>query len=163
MLAAALWSVPLLLAAPSTAPDAWKDWAPLLGEWVADKQPDGATGGFTLEPAVRGRVLVRKNRADYPASKDRPASHHEDLMVVFHEGGTTRADYFDNEGHVIHYTVTIRDGGAHFVSDPTPGAPRFRLSYGWSSPGPVVITFEIAPPDSPDAFKPYIRATARRK
>src|SRR5947209_8337133 len=95
----------------------WKAWGPLLGEWVADAEPDGGTGGFTLDPSVEGRVLVRKNRADYPASKDRPAAHHEDLMVVFHEGGATRADYFDNEGHVIHYKVTIGDGKAEFVSD----------------------------------------------
>ena len=150
----------LLLAA---SPDAWKDFAPLLGEWVADKQPDGATGGFTLEPAVQGRVLVRRNTADYPKSKDRPASHHEDLMVVFHEGGATRADYFDNEGHVIHYAVTIRDRTARFVSVPSPGAPRFRLTYDWSGANGVNITFEIAPPNSPDAFHPYIRATAHRK
>lgn len=153
----------LLLAAPSNPRDAWKEWTPLLGDWVADRQADGATGGFTLELAVEGRVLVRKNTADYPASKDRPASHHEDLMVVFHEGGATRADYFDNEGHVIHYAVAIRDGNARFVSDSSPGAPRFRLTYDWSGGKALDITFEIAPPGSPDAFKPYIRATAHRK
>ena len=141
----------------------WKAWGPLLGEWVADAEPDGGTGGFTLDPSVEGRVLVRKNRADYPASKDRPAAHHEDLMVVFHEGGATRADYFDNEGHVIHYKVTIGDGKAEFVSDKIAHAPRFRLTYLWPDAKALTLTFEVAPPESPDGFRPYIKGTLHRK
>src|SRR5438105_13782238 len=85
MLAAALTLS--LVASPPAPQDPWKAWAPLLGEWVADPRPDGSTGGFTLERAVEGRVLLRRNRADYPPAKDRPAAHHEDLMVVFQEGG----------------------------------------------------------------------------
>jgi hypothetical protein len=154
----------LLLAATPSGPDiAWRSWGPLLGEWVADAAPDGSTGGFTFEPAVEGRVLVRRNTANYPASKDRPAAHHEDLMVVFHEAGLTRADYFDNEGHVIHYAVTIADGKAQFVSDRIANAARFRLTYQWSDAKALSLTFEVAPPGSPDGFRPYIKASLHRK
>jgi len=152
----------LALALVALAQDPWKAWEPLLGEWVADARPDGSTGSFTLERAVDGRVLLRKNVANYPASTDRPAGHHEDLMVVFQEGKATRADYFDNEGHVIRYAVTFGDGNARFVSDVVPGAPRFRLTYRWSNAKALDLTFEIAPPGSPEAFRPYIQATLHR-
>jgi len=152
----------LALSLVAVAQDPWKAWEPLLGEWIADARPDGSTGSFTLERAVDGRVLLRKNVANYPPSNDRPAAHHEDLMVVFQEGGATRADYFDNEGHVIRYAVTFGAGKAQFVSDAVPGAPRFRLTYRWSNVKALDLTFEIAPPGALEDFRPYIQATLHR-
>jgi hypothetical protein len=49
-----------------------------------------------------------------------------------------------------------------FVSDAIPGAPRFRLIYELQSPSDAVIRFEIATPDSPLAFRPYVTGRARR-
>ncbi len=146
------------------AADPLAPWTPLLGRWSADADPKapGVTGGFTLERDVGGRVVVRRNRADYPAQKDRPASHHEDLTVIFVEAGKLRADYFDNEGHVIHYAVEAAPSRIVCLSDLVEGAPRYRLTYQWSRPGQVEILFEIAPPNAPAAFKPYIRASAHR-
>jgi hypothetical protein len=154
-------------AAPAPAADAWAAWAPLLGRWAADAktQPDGSSGGFTLERDVGGRVLVRKNHAEYPAANGRPASVHDDLMVIYPEGKKTRADYWDNEGHVIHYEVSFSGPSqVVFLSDPVPGAPRFRLTYAWTgaTPAEVALTFEIAPPNAPDTFKPYITSKVRR-
>lgn len=152
-------------AAPAAAADPWAAFAPLLGRWVSDPDPKagGATGWFTLEKDLQGKVLVRRNRAEYPALKDRPASTHDDLMVIYSEGARIRADYWDNEGHAIHYSVSFPEPTrCVFVSDAAPGAPRFRLTYAWSDPKVLGITFEIAAPNAPDQFKPYITARAHR-
>ena len=139
----------------------WSAWQPLVGHWVADPSPDGAVGSFSFAADLQTRVLVRKNVADYPKTK----VHHEDLMVVYKGDTLTRADYWDNEGHVIHYTATLSDGGKKFtfLSDAQTGAPRFRLTYTLTNATTVAIAFAIAPPTAPNDFKPYIQATARKK
>jgi len=84
--------------------------------------------------------------------------------VIYQDAtGHTKADYYDNEGHVIHYAVelTPTHDVATFLSDPTPSAPQFRLTYTKKTDGQVAIKFEIAPPGRP--FSPYLEATARRK
>ena len=138
----------------------WGAWKPLVGEWVADATPDGATGGSSFALELQGRVLVRKNFADYAKTKQR----HDDLMVIYQEHGSTRADYWDNEGHVIHYVATVGDGGKRFtfVSDAGAG-PRFRLTYVVTGARTLGLSFEIAPPGSPEAWKPYIQASVHRK
>jgi hypothetical protein len=41
-----------------------------------------------------------------------------------------QAIYFDNEGHVIHYEVSVpAPGTAIFLSPPTKSAPQFKLIY----------------------------------
>jgi len=138
-----------------------------MGEWVGEGtgQPGQGAGAFSFRPDLKGRILVRKNRADYPATKDRAAFSHQDLMVIYPEGAEARAVYFDNEGHVIHYTAEFSDAGDRvtFLSGIEGSAPRFRLMYSKLAGDKVGIRFEIAPPGKPDAFAPYIEATARRK
>src|SRR5262249_32328531 len=58
----------------------------LLGDWVSISQPGKATGSFSFTREVQGRVLTRRNHADYPAAKGRPASTHDDLMVIYQDG-----------------------------------------------------------------------------
>ena len=62
---------------------------------------------------LKDKVLVRKNHAEYPATKDRPAVTHDDLMIVYVEATTKqlRAFYTDSEGNTINYLVTISDSG----------------------------------------------------
>lgn len=157
----------LLAAAASFAqsPPNWARWQFLIGDWIGEGsgQPGQGTGGFSLKPDLEGRVLVRTNWADYPATKDRPAYSHHDLMVVYPGGSAARAVYFDNEGHVIHYTAEIGEDRITFISGAEPKSPRFRLTYTKVAEGKVGIHFEIAPPGKPEAFAPYIDATARRK
>lgn len=107
-------------------------------------------------------MLVRKNHADYPKSKDRPPFFHDDLMVIAREGEALRATYWDNEGHRIDYGVTVEGPKFTFVSDANKG-PQFRLTYVVGEKGRLNISFEIAPPGSNGAFKPYITATAHKK
>jgi hypothetical protein len=125
-------------------------------------EPDaqGATGGFRFATELGGGVMVRRNRLELPARGERRASVHEDLLVAWAEGGELRADYWDNEGHAIHYVVRTSPGRAELTSR-GPG-PRFRLTYRELEPGRVEVSFEMAPPDRPDAFAPYLTGRARR-
>ena len=112
-------------------------------------------------------ILVRKNRAEYPAAGGRPAAVHEDHMVIHpsKDGHGAKATYWDNEGHVILYAVTPSEGGKvlTFLSDVAAGEPHFRLSYVKGEKDTVTIKFEVAPPGKPEGFKTYIEAKARRK
>ena len=139
--------------------------APLLGRWVAEPDPKqpGVTGWTTFERGLGDRVVVRKNHASYPPKDGRPASEHDDLMVVFSEDGKLRASYWDNEGHVIRYEVQSPAANRLvFLSEARPGAPRFRLTYAWPQAGKLELTFEIAPPGATE-FRPYISARLRRE
>jgi hypothetical protein len=135
----------------------------LAGEWKAVDLAPGEDGGFTFRFAVQDRALVRESYARYPASNDRPASRHDDLMVIFVEGQAMKADYFDNEGHVIHYAVhPQRDRGVVLVSSATSSEPGYRLTYALTDGGVLSGRFEIAPPGSADAFKMYLTWSARK-
>ena len=154
--------VSLVAHAQPAAPIDWKEWAPMIGEWEADPTAAGPSGSFTLTPELQGRVLVRKNRADYPATKDQPASRHDDLMIIWREGGATKASYWDNEGHLIQYVARIEGNTFTFLSEPQAKQPRFRLIYTVTGPKAMSLRFEIAPPNAPEAFRPYIRASLHR-
>src|SRR5579871_4037845 len=109
------WLAPVLillcqggLALASAEDDPWSDFRFLMGEWTAAGSPAQGTGGFTFATELEGKILVRRNRAELPAAAGRPAGKHEDLMVLYRESGgkQVKAMYFDNEGHVIPYTVS---------------------------------------------------------
>jgi len=146
----------------------WQDWGFLLGEWegTGSGQPGQGSGKFAFKPDLQRHILVRTNYAEYPATRERPSFRHDDLMIIYRESssGPTKAIYFDSEGHVIHYAVKIDEPAktVTFLSEPGPGAPRYRLSYIGKGPDSVNIKFEIAPPDKPEQFQTYIEAGARR-
>jgi hypothetical protein len=156
-------------AAPAAGEDdPWGAFGFLMGEWEGEGDAGAGTGRFSLEKDLQGKVLVRKHRAEIPAAGGRPAAVHEDLMVIHHGegGGAPEADYFDSEGHVIRYKVTVSDDKRTltFVSDPKPSAPRFRLSYAKGEQRDTLrIAFEIAPPGKPDEFKAYLKGSARKR
>jgi len=145
-----------------------QDWSPLqflLGRWTTD-QPRGGerahgTGSFHFAPDLQGRILLRKNFAEYPAENGKPAYRHDDLMVVYrNQAGEIRASYFDNEGHVIEYGVTVADGSAVFLSKGPATATRYRLTYKASAVEHLNLKFEIAPPGKD--FSTYIDASVHR-
>lgn len=74
-----------------------------------------------------------------------------------------RAFYTDNEGHVIHYTVSAAFDGKSviFLGDPDPGHPRYRLTYAITQPGHMTITLEMAPA-KPDQFQKIIDGRMKR-
>ncbi len=154
-------------ASSAAADDPWQPFRFLVGSWTGEGTgvSGQGSGAFTFSFDLGEKVLVRKNRADYPATKDRPAFSHQDLMVIYPKGKNWKAIYFDNEGHVIQYSVeaSADQKVLTFVSDAAPSAPRYRLTYTKSAEGKLAIRFEIAPPGKPEGFSPYIEATARRE
>jgi hypothetical protein len=121
--------------APSAAPASFKSLSFLEGTWEARTAENGAvkaSGLYAFKSELGGHVLARHSSTD-PNCKG-PASFdcaHGDLLYIFQdgEGQPLKAIYFDNEGHVIHYTVTTpTPTSAVFLSEPGPG-PQFRLVY----------------------------------
>jgi hypothetical protein len=158
--------VALPLVARGAASDPWARWRFLLGEWtsVGLGDPNAGSGGSKFALELDGKILVRHNRADYPAQPDRPAVAHRDLLIVY--PGTCdslfRASYFDNEGHVIQYRVLVPAVGGRAIFDsegPEPG-PRFRLTYETQADGGVAVVFFTGSPGS--ELKRYVSGTLRR-
>ena len=135
----------------------------LVGDWQGEGTgiPGQGGGEFSFRWDLDRKVLVRTSSTDYPATKDRPAFTHRDLMVVYRNtgGGGLRAIYYDNEEHVIDYTVAAAQGSGivQFVNE------RFRLTYTKTSDSSVSIRFEIASWGGPASFSTYLEGTARRK
>jgi hypothetical protein len=148
--------------------DRWVEWQPFLGTWEGGGggAPGQGSGSFTLMPELQGAVLVRHSYAQYPATKEKPAYRHDDLMVIYPDPRSrlTRADYWDNEGHAIHYLVEFGDGGRKLVmtSDPAQPGPRYRLTYAKTGDNDLKLTFEVAPAAAPEKFATYVEATAKR-
>ncbi len=147
----------------------WEGWRPLMGDWIGegDGAPGHGSGAFSFALDLQGRILVRRSFAEYPAAPGRPASRHDDLMMLRHEDGSgrVRALYLDNEGHAIDYTARVsaaRDT-FEFVSEPAPGTPRFRLTYVVTGADALRLRFEVAPPGRPDSLATYLEANARRR
>src|SRR5947209_18268941 len=78
---AVVFSAPVADPVPA-ADDPWADFRFLIGAWVGDDKPEEGTGRFTLEPDLDGKVLVRRNVANLPAGRGRPAGKHDGLMGV---------------------------------------------------------------------------------
>jgi hypothetical protein len=159
MLKSMMLSLPTLAAAvifsayqpPAPPMPDWKSFQFLIGTWAA--QPDPNSGGTTIEPDLQGRVLVRRNFSLTGGSR------HEDLMIIRYDGSTKayRADYLDNEGHIIHYRIDVwAEGRLVFISNGPESEPRYRLTYKAASGDTVNGVFEIAPPGPTREFRAYL-------
>jgi hypothetical protein len=119
--------------APKAASDPFAPLAFLVGTWGAQAQGSGgaaATGSYSFDLELGNHVLARhsatgecKGPSDYDCG-------HSDLLYVYAEGRGLKAIFFDNEGHVIHYDVSVPEPNAVvFVSDAAVPGPLFRLMY----------------------------------
>jgi hypothetical protein len=147
----------------TTAADDVASLSFLVGEWQAIGTIPGETGGFTFALGVQNHLITRTNYAVYEARDGRPASRHDDLMVIYREGDSLKADYFDSEQHVIRYVVQSKaDREVTFTSEPTTTDPRYRLTYVKQTDGTLVGRFDIAAPGASSEFKEYLNWSARR-
>jgi hypothetical protein len=144
----------------------WQACREMIGTWTSCDKPEKGTGSFSISSDLGGKVLVRRNHAELPAGGGRPAGIHDDLMVIYQEPGTraVKAEYFDNEGHVIHYSASLSQDqkSLSFLSGAKPSAPGFRLSYV-KTEGGMIVRFEIAAPGKPDAFRVYLEGKVCRQ
>jgi hypothetical protein len=156
--------VVLAHAAPRAQADPLSPVRFLIGDWQAIDTPPGETGSFAFTWSVQDHVIVRTNEAKYAATAEHPASLHNDLLVIYSENGSLKADYFDSEGHVIRYAVQPSQSNViTFVSDPTATEPGYRLTYKATPEGVLLGSFEVAPPGSLTAFKQYLSWKARKR
>ena len=139
----------------------------MQGKWVGEGTNEVGTQGtgyFTFESDLQGKAWLRRNHSEYPSTNGRPATVHEDLMIVYAEAGTVRAFYSDTENHTIPYRVAFSDDKktVTFVSDPLAAQPRYRLTYLRLDPAHMTIALEAATPDHPDEFKKVIEGRVRK-
>ena len=85
-----------LQAQQARSADEWKDFEFLFGEWtwVGGGKPGQGKGMSTFRPEMNGTVLVRKTHLDYPATKERAAFGHDDLIYVYTIPRTNRCGPF---------------------------------------------------------------------
>jgi hypothetical protein len=147
--------------------DPWAGWRFVVGEWAGEGsgRPGEGAGSFSFRFDLGEKVLMRRSHTEYPAQGQKAAFVHDDVMICYPEpaGDRILAIYFDNEGHVIHYTADAsRPGRVVLVSEASGSSPGFRLTYTQTGPDAVTIEFEIAPPDRPGEFVPYLTGRAVR-
>lgn len=131
----------------------------LIGKWDVE----GAEGTTTFERALNDHMIIRKSWSHVPASGARPASNHEDLMVIFLYGDHLRAAYYDSDGYVVGYEVHARGRNeVVFVSDVMQGVPRVRVTYTLGSNDVLATSMEVAPANRTEAFAPSMAWNSRR-
>lgn len=139
----------------------------LVGAWEAktvNNPAVAANGSYTFKTELNGHILARHS---YSGNCNGPADfncEHGDLLYIYADapGQPLRAIYFDNEGHVIHYSVSEpTTTSAEFLSDATQPGPRFRLFYELK--GTVMSgKFQIRMPGQQE-WKSYLEWTGSRK
>ena len=168
LLLATLVSLPCLAqSASAPSADPFKPLAFLEGTWDANVQNNAAikqAGKYSFGRELNGHVLARHATND-PACKA-PSNFdcaHSDLLYVFQDapGSALKADYFDNEGHVIHYDVsTPTPTSVMFLSAAGPG-PQFRLSYELTA-GVMTGKFQMHMPGQSE-WRTYLEWSGSRK
>jgi hypothetical protein len=153
---------------PPVPPDPWLLLRFLIGSWEA-KTTGGfaqaqASGAYTFRMELRDHILARHSRSGVCAASDDVECQHSDLLYLYPEGGAAafKAIYFDNEGHVIHYELSIpKPGTAVLLSDPSQPGPQYRLSYTLLD-GTMTGQFELKMPGQSD-FMSYLMWSGKRR
>ena len=136
----------------------------LLGRWEATSGGTPATplGTTSFERKLGSQVVVRTCHTDVSATKDRGASVRDDLMVIYaNSDRELRADYYDSDGRVLRYTIETTDDTAVFTSEPSPGQPRYRITYQLAYAGIVTGELESSPAAEPEGFKSRLTWTMK--
>ncbi len=132
----------------------WDQLQFLIGSWsspVSGQPGQGVSGSTTFSYELDRKVIVRKSRAEFaPEPGASQGLVHEDLLVIYQQPGETqlRAIYFDNESHIIHYTLEFPPGqrAVVFESEASEVSPRARLVYEAAADGSLRIEFSVAAP-----------------
>ena len=110
----------------------------LEGTWEAKTQGGSAgaegVGTYTFQRELKGHILGRHTES--PSGCRGPATFdcgHNDLLYVYADSKhqTLKAIYFDSEGHVIHYDVSLPEPATAVFLSHGDGSerPEFKLIY----------------------------------
>ena len=142
-----------------------KSWDWLIGDWsgVGSGQPGEASGGFSFKMDLDNKIIVRTNITEISPQEGREAFAHKDLLVVYSSPGNSydRAIYFDNEDHVINYTLNYQDRVITFTSDKIQNMPVFRLKYSQIDSDHINVLFEISMDG--ENFRKYLEGRSIKK
>jgi hypothetical protein len=142
----------------------WEKWNFLIGTWIGEGsgQPGQGSGSFSFAFDLDRKILVRKSRTEFPASGEKPAFSHKDLMFVYPESGgnPSKAIYFDNEGHIIHYSVVYSGELIVLTSEKNGNMPVFRLTYNALNPETINTKFEMS--QDGEKFSTYIEGKSKK-
>lgn len=143
----------------------WEKFNSLIGNWSGEGKgkPGNGAGYFSFKLDLSNNILVRNSHAEYPATKDKPLIVHDDLMIVYPDksGNPNRAIYFDNEGHVINYSITFQnDSDIVFTSQRIPDVPVFKLTYSGIDTNLVNVKFEMS--NDGEKFITYVEGRSIR-
>ena len=150
----------------SPKPDPWAGLRFLVGTWEAKTTGGSAQatglGSYTFQLELKEHVLARHSAYEACKGPEDFNCRHGDLLYLYPEGPdqALKAIYFDNEGHVIHYSVsTPRPNAVVFLSD-APG-PEFRLSYELA--GEIMAgKFQVKMPGQAE-FGTYLEWSGKRR
>jgi len=142
----------------------WTKFNWLMGEWIGEGsgQPGQGNGSFTFSYDLDKKILVRKANTLFPKTENKPATVHEDLMIIYPDaaGIPLKAIYFDNEGHTIEYTVVCADKSITFTSNKIPNVPVFRLTYSLLDNQLINTKFEMS--RDGENFNTYIEGKSKK-
>jgi hypothetical protein len=143
----------------------WDKWDWLTGEWIGEGSgiPGQGGGSFSFTFDLDKKILVRKSHSEYPATTSKSATIHDDLMIIYPDNTGTpgKAIYFDNEKHVIQYSITNSDKSIRFISDEKAVAPVFRLTYTYVDDFTVNTKFEMS--QDGVTFLTYVEGKSKKK
>ena len=145
--------------------NSWDKFAYLLGSWKGEGSgtPGQEEGTFSFKMDLDKNILVRKSRSEYPATENKSAAIHNDLMIIYRDATGTpgKAIYFDNEKHIINYAITFPSiKEITFTSDKIPNIPTFRLTYRIIDDVTVDTIFEIS--KDGEHFFAYIQGKSKK-
>jgi hypothetical protein len=126
----------------------------LVGDWIGQGKSEGNSsdkGTSSIHPVVGGGALLRRDHNDVRDSHGKLVESFDQLMTIYPEDGTLKADYLDGT-HVIHYVrADVKNGqSVRFVTASSAQAPSFRLTYTKASPHTLAIKFEMEAPGQSD-------------
>jgi len=146
----------------------WSALGFLEGTWEArtrgGSSQASAIGTYSFRKELGGHILARHSSADGCKGPSDFNCDHGDLLYIYQDaaGQPLKAIYFDNEGHVIHYSVsTASPSSAMFISDPGTPGPRFRLLYELKD-GTMLGKFQIQMPGKQE-WTSYLEWSGSRK
>jgi hypothetical protein len=117
LIAIALLPAWALSAQPPPNADPWAGLRFLLGTWEATTTGGMAqaksSGSYAFQLELRDHVMARHFISGDCKAPDEFDCQHTDLLYVYPaaDGQAWQAIYFDNEGHVIHYNVSVPKPG----------------------------------------------------